>query len=724
MKNREANFMTIADGNFNSITAIEWVAGIRAGWCLGNTLDAHASSYESYNNLEGFSWLGGGIYANTTSGELETAWGNELTTKNHIDAVYNAGFNAIRIPVTWFKVTDAELNIRADWMARVVEIVGFAVNNDMYIILDTHHDECLFRLLDKDMEESKKNLVKIWEQIACTFRDYNEKLIFECLNEPRTYETPAQWDGGTAEERHNLNILNQLFVDTVRSTAGNNTQRILVVTTYAALPVEVAQRALVVPIDSIQDRIIVSLHIYEPGEFAICKGTIDTTDAWNKDNPKDTRSITEPMDLAYELFLSKGIPVIIGEMGAINRNNIDARVAWAEYFTYQAYVRSIPCFWWDSGSFEVSKQHDWGWDETFGLLDRKSNQFAHPEIVDALMSTEHKSKANKNTMKIPQLRILATTFCGCQCLYCRPSGEGHISYTEDRIIDMNCALKVCKLYKNNGGKSVKITGGDPVFWPHLVEFVGRLKSEVGINRVEIITRSPKIVSIIDSLVAAGLDLLDFSFDSIDKKTYKKITGCNNYDSFISIIRICSKKIPIKINTVVMKGINDSNIKALIEFCESISARQLKLLDVINDFHESSFSNESRLKTVGANSLRDIHISLAPICEEISNIAVSKDIVFQGGLGHPMNEYTLPSGLLVTVKNSENGAWYGEFCKKCSYYPCHDALMALRLTADNHLQYCLLNDNISYSITGLSDEEMENEFAKSLKIYKNAYFKTK
>ena len=362
---------------FNIITAAELTAAIRIGWSLGNTLDAHGGP-------EGFSHLGGGIYANTSVTELETGWGRPVTKKEHITAIKDAGFNAVRIPVTWYKACDADLNIRDDWMERIKEVAGYAVENDMYIIINTHHDEILYRLLDDEVEESKKALTKIWTQIAIAFNDYNEKLFFEGLGEPRTSGSPAEWRGGTEEEHKNLNILNQAFVDAVRNTGGNNAERVLMIPTYAASANEVAQRALTIPVDPAKDKIIVSLHFYEPWNFALRTGEGSVTD-WNINNKLDTEPITRYIDLAYEIFVSKGIPVIIGEMGAINRDNTEARAAWTEFYTSYAKSKDIKCFWWDNGSYWVLRRREWGWEQTFGLLDREKIEIAHPEIIDALL---------------------------------------------------------------------------------------------------------------------------------------------------------------------------------------------------------------------------------------------------------------------------------------------------------------------------------------------------
>ena len=359
------------------MTAADLVADIRIGWSLGNTLDAH-------DGPGGFSWLGGGVYANTSVTELETGWSRPLTKPEHFAVIKEAGFNAVRIPVTWFKVIDDNYNIREDWMTRVKEVVDYAVDLDLFVIINTHHDDSLFKLNSAETENSINALTRIWVQIATTFKDYNEKLFFEGLNEPRTIGSPNEWRGGTEEEHDILNILNQTFVDTVRATGGNNEERVLLIPTYAASANETAQRALVIPNDTANNKIVVSLHYYEPWNFALRTGE-GSVATWNADNPEDTETIIKAIDLAYELFVSKGIPVIIGEMGAINRDNTEARAEWAEFYTAYAKTKNIPCFWWDNGSYWLLRQRDWGWEQTFGLLNRETIIIAHPEIIEALI---------------------------------------------------------------------------------------------------------------------------------------------------------------------------------------------------------------------------------------------------------------------------------------------------------------------------------------------------
>jgi endoglucanase len=348
---------------FNDKTASEVVAEIKIGWNLGNTLDA--------NDLP---WLG----ANPPVSRMETAWGNPVTTEENFRALKDAGFNAIRIPVSWTKAADSNYIIRNDWMDRVTEIVNYAVNNDMYVVINTHHDEDVFKFSNTQKAESLKAFGIIWGQIAANFRNYNEKLIFEGLNEPRTKGSPAEWSGGTALEYPIINEYYQLLVDTVRASGGNNDKRMLMVNTYAASAEQRAMDGLVVPKDTADRKIIVSIHAYSPYNFALNQGG-SAVDTWSKDNASDTSGVRTPLDRAYDTFVSKGFPVIMGEFGAVDRDNEDARAEWAEYYVSYAKSKGIPCFWWDNGIYQRSSG------EQFGILDRYDNFFPFPGIIDALM---------------------------------------------------------------------------------------------------------------------------------------------------------------------------------------------------------------------------------------------------------------------------------------------------------------------------------------------------
>jgi len=333
--------------------AAKLVADIKVGWNLSESLEA--------TNLK---YLG----ENPTISQMETAWGNPVTTKENITAVKNAGFNAIRIPVSWDKVVDSNYNIRKDWFARVKEVVNYAVDNDMYIILNTHHDENTFKFTNAEIEKSLAAFKIIWEQIADKFKNYNEKLIFEALNEPRTIGAAWEWSGGVPEEHANLNKYYQIFVDTVRASGGNNDKRILMVNTYGASSLTIAVNALTLPVDTTPNRIIVSFHAYVPRDFIVYDNPLTT---WNSSNPKDTSPIHEAMMPSFNKFITNGIPVIMGEFCADDKNNESERAKWAEYYVSYARSKGIPCFWWGGSS---------------KLFDRKSNKFNFPKIVTALMN--------------------------------------------------------------------------------------------------------------------------------------------------------------------------------------------------------------------------------------------------------------------------------------------------------------------------------------------------
>lgn len=333
---------------FNDIPATTLVANIKLGWNLGNTLDADPD---------------------------ETSWGNPKTKKSNIDAIKAAGFNAIRIPVSWSHHVDKNYVVNDTFMKRVKEIVGYAIDNDMYILLNTHHDEGIFKFQDKDMAKSKIAFERIWQQIAENFKNENEKLIFEGLNEPRTIGSSAEWNGGTKEERDNINVMEQIFVDVVRASGSNNTKRILMVSTYAASAEQAAMSGVKIPDDPLNPtnkKFIVSIHAYSPWDFAGPDNKTATT--WSQ--ATGASDVSAPLDRAYNTFVNKGIPVIIGEFGAANKNNSTVRAEWAKYYVSYAKSKGIPCFWWDDGG-------------NFKLLNRGDNTFYFNEIKNGLITASN-----------------------------------------------------------------------------------------------------------------------------------------------------------------------------------------------------------------------------------------------------------------------------------------------------------------------------------------------
>jgi len=163
-------------------------------------------------------------------------------------------------------------------------------------------------------------------------------------------------------------------VDTVRASGGNNETRYLMVPGYAANPDNVIRDVFTMPTDTADNKIIVSVHAYTPYDFAL---NINGGSTFGTQQQKS--NIVSFMNSLYDKFTVNGIPVIIGEYGAlIKKGNLQDRVDWTAFYVATASARNFPCLWWDNGSFA-------GNGENFGLLDRKTSTIATPEIVQAIM---------------------------------------------------------------------------------------------------------------------------------------------------------------------------------------------------------------------------------------------------------------------------------------------------------------------------------------------------
>ncbi|MCC8049206.1 MAG: glycoside hydrolase family 5 protein [Clostridiales bacterium] len=339
--------------DMEKLTAMDIVNDMKIGWNLGNTLDATKSSAGIDDDPSVF----------------ETAWGNPVVTQELIDAVLDAGFNVVRIPVTWTgHFGDApDYTITESWLDRVQEVVDYAYDKGAYVIINMHHEEWNEPYYDNE-ETACEIMSALWSQIAERFADYDEHLIFEAQNEPRKKGTDVEWTGGDQEGWDVVNATNQAFVDTIRAAGGCNPYRMLMIPDYAANS-SVALTYLTVPDD---DRIIVSVHAYEPYNFAL---NTEGTDVWNN----DTTAIDTLMSTLKELFLDNGIPVIIGEFGAVNKDNEAERAEWAAYYLNAAEEIGVPCIWWDNGAVI-------GNGERFGLISRYMYRCVFPDLLEAMMN--------------------------------------------------------------------------------------------------------------------------------------------------------------------------------------------------------------------------------------------------------------------------------------------------------------------------------------------------
>lgn len=360
---------------FTDLDQDEIVAAMGAGWNLGNQLEASVSGVP-----------------------YETAWGNPTISESLIKAVKAAGFSTIRVPVSYLSKIGSDYTIDSSWLNRVQEVVDMCINNDLYVIINMHGDG--YNSVDggwllcngSDQTTIRAKYEACWKQIANKFKDYDEHLIFESMNEEfdGTYGTP------NTTYYSNINTLNQIFVDTVRQTGGNNAMRWLLVPGWNTnIEYTAGNYGFVIPSDNYlsssvpsgEKRIMISVHYYDPWGF--CGEESSTTTQWGSsatDSSKvasygDESYLNSQLYNMYSAFSSKGYPVVIGEYGAIDKSAYDStnaacRVEWAKKVcTYAKQYGCVPV-WWDNGYTGT-----YG----FALFDRNSCTVTQQSIIDAII---------------------------------------------------------------------------------------------------------------------------------------------------------------------------------------------------------------------------------------------------------------------------------------------------------------------------------------------------
>ena len=308
--------------------------------------------------------------------------------------------------------------------------------------------------------------------------------------------------------------------------------------------------------------------------------------------------------------------------------------------------------------------------------------------------------------QLPQLRVLVTDYCDSKCIYCRPSGEGNL-FCRHQNMSYETAINAANLYRSYGGREIKISGGDPVFWPHLRDYVHALKHDMKYEHVEVITRSVRISELINQLADDNLDVLNFSLDSICPEQYRTITGKADFDAYSKTIIQSAAKLYCKINMVILNGTTLNEIDSMIRFCTANGIRELKLLDYISDLRTNTLLE-------GASQAE----LFKSIYEKLARISTEKNIIFQCGFGHPMSEFIISDKFRVICKDASLGSWYSPCCPQCRHYPCHDAIMSLRVTPSDSFQLCLLNSKMHWKF---DNNNMKDQFQSILSMYQNAVF---
>ena len=376
--------------NFESAT--DAVKNMGVGWNLGNTLDANNQTVSDITN---------DAYWGQQGLESETCWGQPFATQEFIQMMKKAGFTAIRVPVTWYNHMDKDGNVSEEWMKRVKEVVDYVISEGLYCILNVHHDTGAdskdasgkltgYHWIKADADNyttNKEKYVGLWKQIAETFKDYGQTLLFEgynemldansCWNYPTWYADGKNYDAAYAKKSlETINSYAQSFVSAVRGTGGNNTTRNLIVNTYAATsggawgnnthPQEPLEQ-LVLPTDVAKNHLIVEVHSYPSITSGIssAKSGLD----WTFNNLKE------------KLIDRLNVPVIIGEWGTSNVDNgsdyIDRRetmIAFCEYFVKLGKKYNIATFYW------------------MGLSDGKARSqlvFNQPDLAETITKAYH-----------------------------------------------------------------------------------------------------------------------------------------------------------------------------------------------------------------------------------------------------------------------------------------------------------------------------------------------
>ncbi len=342
---------------FRNMTADEMVAEMGTGWNLGNTMDGHT----------GF-----------TPGE--TIWQNVETSQALMKTVHDAGFNTVRVPVTWGTMIDDSNNYAIDdkWMSRVQDIVDYCVNMNMYVIVNVHHDGAeqsgWLRIGAEDLAPVKEKYAAVWQQIAERFKDYDEHVIFESMNE---VVGPDNSPEGIYKDTQIIMEFNQIFVDTVRATGSNNVERWLSVPGRYTNITNMTSEAggFWIPEDSTPNRLFVAVHHYD-WTF----GLLENAEG-NKWNHASFNNIIAMFEDLVEKFTSKDIPVILGEYGAINKNNTVDRAYHMEGMNRLCRLSGVVPVYWDQGWYDLSMTPDF----SFTLFDRETREEIYPEIIEGIL---------------------------------------------------------------------------------------------------------------------------------------------------------------------------------------------------------------------------------------------------------------------------------------------------------------------------------------------------
>lgn len=366
---------TVSMGDF----AVTMVRNMKTGWNLGNTFDA-TSNIDSFNSHnEGLNSL--------------SCWGLPAPKKELFDALAARGFKTVRIPVSWSNhLVDKNYTIDSKWLEKLKTVVDWAIEDGLVVIVNIHHDNCYydfgsaygrgFYLSNSSYAESEKFVVRVWEQVSEFFKDYSENvLVFETLNEPRMRKNVHEWNfvpscSKCREAMNCLNTLNQKAVDTIRKSGGINAKRLIMVPSIAASPDAALAEEFRLPQDP-SNCLALSTHAYAPYAFAMQKNREGGTASFTAAHKSELDRMFSRLN---NKFISKGVPVIMGEYGATNKNNLSAREEWFSYYLNAAKNYNVCCVLWDNNAPNNPDES-----ERFGYINRSTCEWYFPTLIDQIM---------------------------------------------------------------------------------------------------------------------------------------------------------------------------------------------------------------------------------------------------------------------------------------------------------------------------------------------------
>ncbi|MCR4954071.1 MAG: glycoside hydrolase family 5 protein [Treponema sp.] len=292
------------DGTFHDAAFI--AKDMKLGLNIGNTMEAYEAT-----NCEKITYTWIPLVGKNTPSDYETCWGSPIITQQMVDGIKACGFNTVRIPVFWGNMmkNDGTWTINSDYLCRVREIVDYCLKDDLYAVVNIHHfDEFIIRRYNVD--DCAKIFTNLWTQIASYFQNYSEKLIFEGFNE---YLGGNQFDSNgilrepSPDDAFNLtNNMNKAFVNAVRSTEGNNSRRVLIISGYTTNIDKTTSGKFIVPEDSEENKLMVSIHYVDNLMYWINQ---IGGQAW-------VNYIEDQCSRLDKAFTAKGIPVFLGETSA------------------------------------------------------------------------------------------------------------------------------------------------------------------------------------------------------------------------------------------------------------------------------------------------------------------------------------------------------------------------------------------------------------------------